>query len=181
MHEELVNRYFTDVWNKGDMTAADSIFAAPHIYHDPSHTWVTRGAEGMKRLVTVYRSAFPDLQVSLEACFAANGFVVSRWLFQGTQLGKYFRLAPTGKKVSVTGMQFDRFEGGSIVETWAQWDMLGLLQQLGVLPATVREDTEEVDLAYWKTHKMWWQADERGRDEHDLLDDQGPRDQSEAP
>jgi steroid delta-isomerase-like uncharacterized protein len=177
MHQDLVTKFFNDVWNKGDMEAADDIFAGAHINHDPNHTWTTRGAEGMKRLVAVYRNAFPDLRISVDECLWAEPFVVTRWTLQGTHLGRLFRIAPTGRHIEVTGMQFDRFESGRIIETWSQWDMLGLVEQIGMLPARVREDTEDVDLAYWKTHKMWWQADQRGRDEHELLDDPGPRGQ----
>ncbi len=163
---EIMRHFFEDVWNKGDMTAADDCFAGPHVTHDPDHAWVTRGAEGMKRLVSLYRAAFPDLRISVEDCLEAGDRVVTRWVLRGKNTERWFGHAPTGRAVEVSGIQIDRFEDGKSTETWMQWDMLGMLIGLGHASESLREQgSEEADISFGATHKMWWQRDEQGRDE----------------
>jgi steroid delta-isomerase-like uncharacterized protein len=164
--KDIIQRFVADVWNKADMMAADSYIDARHVYHDPAHPWVTRGAEGIKRLVSIYHNAFPNLQVEIESIVGEGDRVSTLWRLSATHSGKYFQLPPSGKHISFTAMQMDRFEGPKMIETWAIWDMLGLLDQLGAVQTKVREEgAEEADLSYRRTHKMWWQADERGTDE----------------
>lgn len=164
-YERLIRHYFEDVWNKADHPLADSIFAAPHVLHDPTHMWVARGAEGMKRLVSTYQTAFPDVQTRVDQLLRAGHYVTTRWTFTGTHAGPFFHFAPTGKRVEVPVMQIDRFENDMCAETWSLWDTLGLYIQMGVAPRALHEDTEEAQLSYMETHKRWWQIDEKGTDE----------------
>lgn len=168
--DALVRCYFEDVWNKGDLVAADSVFAANHMFHDPNHPWISRGAEGVKRFVSAYKNAFPTLRMRIDELLQADGRLVVRWTCEGKHLGKFFHLPPSGKRFAITGLQIHRMGTRMIEESWAQWDMLGLFEQLGAVPHAVVEDTEEAELSYWKTHKLWWQIAERGSDEpHDSL------------
>jgi len=77
-----------------------------------------------------FRNAFPDIRVTVEDLVAEGDRVVVRWSFCGTQRGEVLGVAPTGRRVTVTGMIFYRISEGGISEYWGSWDRMGLLQQL---------------------------------------------------
>ena len=59
---------------------------------------------------------------------------MARWTARGTHTGDLWGIAGTGKDITVTGTSVDRISGGRIIESWSNWDTLGLMQQLGVVP-----------------------------------------------
>ena len=81
-----------------------------------------------------YRTAFPDAQYTIEDQIAEGDTVMTRWSGRGTHQGPLMGIPPTGKQSTVTGMSIGRSEGGKIVEVWTEFDLLGVLQQLGVIP-----------------------------------------------
>jgi predicted ester cyclase len=93
------------------------------------------GPEGVKQGARGYREAFPDLSMKVEEIVAENDLVAVRWTARGTHKNELFGIAPTGKEATVTGITIDRWAGGKIAESWTNWDTLGLLQQLGAVPA----------------------------------------------
>ena len=113
----------------------DELTAAGFVNHDPADPTESRGPAGAKAFITGYRTAFPDLHITIEDVIADGDKVMMRWTSRGTHRGVLMGLAPTGKQVEVTGMSIDRFEDGKIAESWSNWDTLGLLRQLGASPA----------------------------------------------
>lgn len=85
--------------------------------------------------MAVYTAAFPDLQLTTEDMVAEGDKVAIRNTWRGTHQGAFQGLPPTGKHVAFTGTDIFRFVGGKIAEQWADLDALGLMQQLGVIPA----------------------------------------------
>jgi steroid delta-isomerase-like uncharacterized protein len=83
----------------------------------------------------MYRAAFPDLKITVEDQIAEGDKVVTRWTAEGTHDGDLPGLPASGRSSTVTGIGIDRIEGGKIVEAWGNWDTLGMLQQLGAIPA----------------------------------------------
>jgi predicted ester cyclase len=79
-------------------------------------------------------SAFPDAQVVFEDWIVEGDKCVARFRFDGTHLGEFMGIAPTNRRVSVTGITIMRFEGDQVVERWSEMNYLGLLQALGVSP-----------------------------------------------
>ncbi len=131
-----VRRFFEEAWNKGNLAVVDEIGdpnGVAHVVGAPD----LRGAEATKQFITVYRTAFPDLHITIEDQVAEGDKVVTRWSSSGTHKGDLMGIAPTGKKTQVTGISIDRFAGGKSVEDWTNWDQMGLMQQLGVVPAAV--------------------------------------------
>ena len=124
---------FEEGWNKGNLTTVDEDVATNYVLHDPFSGEV-KGPEGYKQYVKMYRNAFPDLHFTIEDQIAEGDKVVTRWTCTGTHRGELMGIAPTGKLGTVTGIFIDRIAGGKAVETWAAWDALGMLQQLGVVP-----------------------------------------------
>jgi predicted ester cyclase len=83
----------------------------------------------------MYLEAFPDTHFTVDAQLADGDYVITRWTATGTQEGELMGLAPSHKRVTVTGITIDRFEGGKVVESWSNWDTMGMMQQLGAVPA----------------------------------------------
>ena len=128
-------RVWEEVFNKGDLSVADELIATNYVYHGPMGMEY-KGPEGFKQMVTMTRTAFPDLHVTIDDMVAEGDKVVSRYTMTGTHKGEYMGIAPTGKQVTMTAANFYRFEGGKEVEDLPYSDSLALYQQLGVSPPT---------------------------------------------
>jgi steroid delta-isomerase-like uncharacterized protein len=129
-----VRRLFDELWNKGNMAVADELIAPTYIHHDAATPDVGRGPEGEKKRVTLYRTAFPDLRLTIENTIAEGETVVARWTCRGAHRGDLNGIAPTGKQFLISGVSVVRFVGGKMAEGWINWDALGLMQQLGAVP-----------------------------------------------
>jgi steroid delta-isomerase-like uncharacterized protein len=124
-----------EAFNQGDQEAVDKLFAANYVDHDPSRASLPSGPEGVKLAWGAFRAAFPDLQGTIEDMITEGDKVVVRGTFRGTHQGGLMGIPPTGKQVTVTLIDVNRIEGGKLVERWGITDMLGMMQQLGVIPA----------------------------------------------
>jgi predicted ester cyclase len=102
------------------------------------------GPRAMAMFLDLYLRAFPDLKVTVEDAMADRDRVVTRWRLEGTQDGPLMGIAPSGRRVSIEGIRIDRLAGGKIVESWMQWDSLGLLEQIGALPKLRREPLRDL-------------------------------------
>lgn len=134
-NKALVRRAVADVLNKFDFALADEVFAENFIYRAP-HVPELRGPDGFKQVMTAIRTAFPDTHCTINELAGEGDTVIARWTATGTHKGEWMGVAPTGKRVTHTGTTTLRIAGGKIVEHWADWDALGLLQQLGAAPAS---------------------------------------------
>jgi steroid delta-isomerase-like uncharacterized protein len=119
--------------------ALKEVYADTFVMHEPGED--VRGIEGLTQFVSTIRSALPDLRVTLDDDIAEGEKVVSRWRAQGTHQGELMGIAPTGNEVAITGITIHRIEDGKIIEEWENWDALGLMQQIGAVPAP--EQSEE--------------------------------------
>ena len=131
-------RVLEELFGAGNYGIADELIAASAVGHDPALPEPVTGPEGLKEAARGYRSAFPDLTMSVEAVIAAGDLVAIRWTARGTHKGDLFGIAPTGKEATVTGITIDRHADGKIAESWTNWDALGLLQQLGAVPSAMQ-------------------------------------------
>ena len=134
VNKTIVRRLFEEVWNKGNLPVADELFAPNYTHHDPSTPDVGRGPESERKRVTLYHTAFPDLKLTIEDIIAEGETVMARWSCRGTHKGDLSGNTPTGKQFTISGVSIARFASGKIVEGWVNWDALGLMQQLGVVP-----------------------------------------------
>ena len=129
-----VRRLFEEVWNKGNLQVTDDLFTPNYAHHDASTPDLGRGPEGEKKRATLYRTAFPDLRLTVEDIIAEGETVVARWSCRGTHKGDLNGIAPTGKRINITGISIARFTNGKMSEGFVNWDALSLMQQLGVVP-----------------------------------------------
>jgi steroid delta-isomerase-like uncharacterized protein len=130
----VIRRSFEELWNKGNLSLADELFTPNYEHHDPSSPDFGRGPESEKKRAALYRTAFPDLQLTIEDIIAEGQTVMARWSCRGTHKGDLSGIAPTGKQVTISGVTIARFTNGKMVEGWVNWDALGLRQQLGIVP-----------------------------------------------
>jgi steroid delta-isomerase-like uncharacterized protein len=124
-------------FNDGNFELADQVIAPNAVNHDPAETAemrALRGPDVLKRTASMYRTAFPDVQITVDDVIAAEDKVVLRWHSDGTHQGDLAGFAPTGAHGSVTGISIDQWKDGKVVETWTEWDNLGLARQLGAAP-----------------------------------------------
>jgi steroid delta-isomerase-like uncharacterized protein len=125
-----------NAFNSGDVDSLDGIISSDAVDHDPQNPFGgTHGPDGAKQVIAMYRAAFPDLKVKVEDQVAEGDLVATRWTSTGTHEGDLPGLTATHKSVTVTGIGIDRIADGKIVEGWNNWDTLGMLQQLGAVPA----------------------------------------------
>lgn len=128
MNEALVYRY-VELYNTCDLAIADEVIAADFVDH--THPELEPGPEAVKRMVADFRAAFPDAVGTVEQIIREGDMVAFRFTLRGTHQGTFGPLAPTGKQVEWTGMDFVRVAAGKFAELWSNQDSLGLLRQLG--------------------------------------------------
>jgi len=131
----IAHRADDELFNRGNLDVVDELFAPDFVYHDPASHQDWHGPERVKEYATALRAAFPDLQQTIEDQVAEGEQVAYRWTARGTHRGELLGIAPTGKQVEFGGIAIMRIVGGTITEIWEHYDALGLLQQLGVIPA----------------------------------------------
>ena len=131
----VARRFLEEVFNGGKLELVDELLDPGFVNHDAAQPGPQVGIEAAKANVAGYREAFPDVYLTIEAQLAEDALVTTRWTGRGTHRGELMGVAATGKQVTVTGITIDRIVDGRIVESWTNWDTLGLLQQLGVVPA----------------------------------------------
>ena len=132
-NKEIVRRLWVEPW-EGKMGVIDELVAPDYVGHDPSQPEL-HGPEGVKGFITSYLSAFPDGRITIDEQLEEGELVASRWTGRGTHRGDLMGIPPTGKQVTVSGITVSRVKNGKVVEEWSNWDTLGMLQQLGAVPA----------------------------------------------
>jgi steroid delta-isomerase-like uncharacterized protein len=130
-------RFFEDVCTAGNLDAIRELVTDDAVHRDRDAEEY-HGPEGVREWISGYRSAFPDLHVTIEKQVADGDQVATRWTTRGTHRGELWGIAPSGRRFTITGVTVDRFVDGRIAESEESWDALGMLQQLGVIPEHVR-------------------------------------------
>jgi steroid delta-isomerase-like uncharacterized protein len=130
-NKTLARRWFEDLFSRGNVDVANEILSTDfvdHLTHEDE-----RGLEELKLYVSIYRTAFPDIQDAVEDIVAEGDKVVVRWTSSGTHQGEFMGVAPTGRHVRFTGMRLFRIAENKIVESWVNIDERGLQEQLGAV------------------------------------------------
>jgi steroid delta-isomerase-like uncharacterized protein len=134
-NEALCRRNFEEIFTKGQFDTADEIFARNYTDHDPyTPKEFGKGPELVRKTANMYRTAFPDLKVTIEEMISDGDQVVTRWTAQGTHKGELKGVKPSNKKVTISGIQIDHVAAGKISESWTSWDALGMMEQIGAIP-----------------------------------------------
>ena len=132
-NKALANRVWQEVWHQGNLSQVDELFTQDFVRHDPGGR-VLHGTSQNRQFIDSLRTAFPDVHYTVDDQIAEGTKVVVRYRFQGTHLGEFQGMPPTKKQVAYTGILIYRISDGKIAEQWTEFDLLGFLQQLGVIP-----------------------------------------------
>lgn len=133
-----VRRLVDEIWNKGNYALADEVLSPSYTNHDPTAGGLPDGVESFKQFASGYRTAFPDMRLTIEDMLSDGDKVVWRWNVRGTHTGLLLGIPATGKPVEISGTVITRFDkSGRVVEDWSQWNALGLFQQIGAVPNLV--------------------------------------------
>lgn len=130
----LVSRYL-EVFAQGNLDAIPEICAPDYVEHDPASAAEIRGHDAVRRDLEPYVNAFSDTEVAINDQVAEGDLVATRLTVRGTHVEDLRGIPPTGERIEVTGTVFHRVAGGRLAEGWWNWDTLGLLKQLGAIPA----------------------------------------------
>lgn len=126
---------FTEFINTASETLAAELISPDAIFHVPGRSEPMRGPAGYLAIIQMMRGGFPDIQWTLEEMVAEGDKVAARFIMRGTHLGTFFGTPSTGKTIAVQALNIYRLSHGQIVEETGQPDLLGLLQQIGAIPA----------------------------------------------
>jgi steroid delta-isomerase-like uncharacterized protein len=134
-NKAAVRRFF-ELWEAGETDQFGEVVAADAVDHDPQRPFPDeRGAEAARKTAEMFLAAFPDTAYTIEQQVAEGDLVVTRWIARGTHEGELMGIPATQKSVEVSGIAIDRLSDGKIVESWGNWDTIGMMQQLGAIPA----------------------------------------------
>jgi steroid delta-isomerase-like uncharacterized protein len=137
-NKTIVRRLYEEVWNKRKLEVVDELISPSHALQDPIPSGSQVGPELYKRRVVEFTTGFPDICLTIEDTIAEKEKIVVSWIFSGTHKGEFLEIPATGKKVSVEGITIHHIRNGKILDSCARWDALGLMRQLGVIPAQGR-------------------------------------------
>ena len=133
---KMIARRFTEgiqsFWRTGSFDALEALVTPDFVHHGPG---LPSDLAGLKQMLPAFRTAFPDLEITIEEIIAEGDKVFDRATWRATHQGELMGIPPTGKQVTVQESHIGRIVGGKMAERWSEWDALGMMQQLGVIPA----------------------------------------------
>jgi steroid delta-isomerase-like uncharacterized protein len=131
-NKQIVYRFIDECWNQGKLNVVSELVADKCRFHDPVFPSLTSGAENMRNHIESSRRGFPDLKFTIDDTIAERNEVVIHWTANGTHKGVFLGMQPTNRKAAVSGTSIYRIEGSKIVEEWANWNLMTMMEQLGV-------------------------------------------------
>jgi steroid delta-isomerase-like uncharacterized protein len=141
MNKAVVRRWFEEVWNQGSEATIDELFSAEGVAHGLGDSEAdVHGPAEIKPFVAHIRGSIPDVHIQVQDMLCEGDRVAIRVTLQGTHTGQGLGVAPTGRRVSIQGIIIVRIVNGQIAEGWNSYDQLGLLRQVGALPAAGGQD-----------------------------------------
>ena len=132
-NKALLRRFYEELWSKGNLEAIPELVAGDFVDHHPL-PGAPPGLEGLAALVVMWRTAFPDMREICEDLISEGDKVVGRFTMRGTHTGEFMGVPPTGRRVTMSGIDIVRVAGGKISEFWYGEHLLELMQQLGAVP-----------------------------------------------
>ena len=130
----VVMRYYQEVCNEGQIASLDELCAEDYVNHNPG-PGMPPTRDGDKMMIAMYRAMFPDMRVTVEDMICEGDKVVTRWVGKATHRGEMPGIPPTGREVTISGIDISRVVNGRIQEAWHQEDQFSLMQQIGMLAA----------------------------------------------
>jgi predicted ester cyclase len=127
-NKALARRFLEEVFNQRRLEAIEALTVPGYIDHNlPSGVTVAQS-------ISAFLAGFPDVHFTIEDQIEEGELVVTRWTARGTHTGNLFGIPPTGKSMTMPGISIYRIANSKLVEAWVQYDQLGMMQQLGLVP-----------------------------------------------
>jgi steroid delta-isomerase-like uncharacterized protein len=134
-NKEIARKDVEECWNQGKVDRLDQYVTKDCRYHDPVFPSLATGLDSIRQHINTCRSGFPDLRFTIDDMIAERDEVVAHWTARGTHQGTFLGVAPTKKSAQVSGTSICRIKNGKISEQYMDWNLLTLLEQLGVASA----------------------------------------------
>jgi steroid delta-isomerase-like uncharacterized protein len=131
-NRQIAQRFMDECWNQGNLEMVPELVSSGCTYHDPVFPSLTSGADNIRRHIESCKSGFPDLTFTIDDTIAERNEVVLHWTARGTHKAQFLGMAPTNRNATVSGTSIYRIDGGKIVEQWSDWNLMSLLDQLGI-------------------------------------------------
>ncbi|WP_348267333.1 ester cyclase [Edaphobacter paludis] len=141
-NKQIVRRFMDECWSHGKLDSIHELVADKCRFHDPVFPSLTSGAENIKAHIETCRRGFPDLKFAIDDTIAERNEVVIHWTARGTHTGTFLGMPPTNRKATVSGTSIFRIENSRITETWAHWNLMSMMEQLGVTMAPQVESSK---------------------------------------
>ena len=125
----LLRRFVNEVWNGGRLDLIDELVVPDYVSH-VVHTPPIKNREELKRWVADVRTAFPDVQFTIQDLLLDDDKTITRWTSEASHQGEFLGVSGTGKKAVCRGITISRFVEGKIAEEWGEWDALRLKEQI---------------------------------------------------
>ncbi len=138
-NKQIAQRFMDECWSQGKLDTVRELVASGCNFHDPVFPALTSGADNIRRHIETCRNGFPDLKFTVDDTIAERNEVVLHWTARGTHKAPFLGMQPTNRKATVSGTSIFRIEGGKITEQWADWNLMSLMDQLGVATAPKAE------------------------------------------
>jgi len=130
----IILRLYEEAWNKRKMEVIKELISPSHALQAPNLSGSAVGPEAYQGQILRFLGGFPDLRFTIEDTIAEKDKVVACWTFSGTHKGDFMGVPPTSRKVSVEGMTIHHLADGKIMDSYTNWDALGMMKQLGAFP-----------------------------------------------
>jgi steroid delta-isomerase-like uncharacterized protein len=137
-NKDVARRALIEIFTEGRFELIDELVSPDYVGYDVAMPEPMRGTDGLKQAAAGYRTAFPDMVMTVDEQIAEGDSVVTRWTARGTHQGEIFGIPATGKEATVTGITINLISDDKLVEARTNWDTLGLLQQIGAVPEPAR-------------------------------------------
>jgi steroid delta-isomerase-like uncharacterized protein len=129
---QVMQRWFDEVWSSGREETIDELLTADApIQGLGAAAETVVGTAGFREFYKQLRGAFRDINIVVNEAIGEGDLVAFRWIAAATHTGDELGIPATNKKVTFSGMTFARIRGGKVIEAWNNWDMMGLMHQLG--------------------------------------------------
>lgn len=134
-NKAVIRRIVDEVLTGGNLDLVDELFAPEYVPHDPSNPARPGGIEGAKQFAGMLHTGLSGVRYTVVEMVAEGDKVMYRWTLEGRHTGPFMGIPPTGRSIKISGIDAFRLDKGRIVESWVAADAMGMLQQLGVIPA----------------------------------------------
>jgi len=134
-NKAIIRRFVEEGLNKRNAALIDEVYSTDYVGHDPDRPAPRRFEDLKQGMVGLLGKVFPDAQYSIDGLFAEDDTVVWHWTFRATHQGELMGIPPTGKVVNFSGVNIFRMMDGKVVEDWVYRNTIGMMQQLGAMPA----------------------------------------------